>query len=62
MTNNEQEKQAATDPASAAVFDEKNAGHESLRRVPGKIPWFLFIICLVEARVIIKLSCIVHLG
>ncbi|KAI4854310.1 hypothetical protein E4T44_00260 [Aureobasidium sp. EXF-8845] len=37
--------QALGDPS---FFDETAPEHANLRRVPGRIPWFLFIICVVE--------------
>lgn len=42
------EKQHATATDDQSVSDEVSDEHVGLRRVPGPIPWFLFIICVVE--------------
>lgn len=49
--------QAPDDPS---FFDETAPEHANLRRVPGRVPWFLFIICLVEVKYSQRLRQLIH--
>jgi POT family proton-dependent oligopeptide transporter len=51
--------QALGDPS---VFDETASEHANLRRVPGRIPWFLFIICIVEVSHLDWLHHAIHIS
>lgn len=37
-----------SEDAAIEYYDERNDEHRSLRKVPGKVSWLLFAVCVIE--------------
>jgi hypothetical protein len=48
IPNNDPPVEMRIDNADVELYDDENEEHKSLQKVPGKLNWMLFAVCVIE--------------